>query len=177
MSTSRKKKLDELTKKSPIGEVSQELKPFILEAAREYLNNAHQDKVNGWDKYWCYARPTNKYIGTLTKITFEIGKKELDKDQLLSAIKLEIEKRILSGDSYFLSGFRAFSTNEMFYRQEMSRDHILNNVLDSDELLSQLEQCAEFPKITELYQRIKDYRHEQLAHDALIDEIYKYRKQ
>lgn len=163
-------------KKNDQPSVASELLPFINEAAKEYLKNSHQDKVNGWDKFWCYSRPSQKYIGTLTKLTFEVGKKELAQDQLLVSIKKEIERRILKGDSYFLAGFRAFSTNELFYKQEQSRDFILNNVLDSDELLSQLEKCTEFSKITELFQRIKDYRHEQFSHDSLIEKIHQYKK-
>jgi hypothetical protein len=148
------------------------IRPQILEAAKEYARNASQSRVNGWDKFWCYARPTNKYIGTLTKITFEIGKKEVSQEDLLKLIQEEITKRIESSDSYFLAGFRAFSTNELFYQMEIDRDFIMNNLLDSEELLADLEKSVEYVKINELFQRVKDYQALVATHQCLLNVLY-----
>lgn len=87
-------------------EIPAELKFAINKAAQEYMKNSFQQKVEGWDKWWAYCRPSHRHIGSLSKITFEVGKKEVTEAELLEKIKANITKRLIEGESHFTSGFR-----------------------------------------------------------------------
>jgi hypothetical protein len=175
MTTSRQKKMKDLTTPRNV-EMTPELELIISEAAKEYLKNSIQQKSDGWDNWWAYCRPSSRHIGSLTKITFDIGKKELSNDELLEKIKSEIKRRLADGDSYFLAGMRSFSEEGFFYRLETNRDHIITNILDSSELTSALEACAEYPAINELFQRIKDYQHDLVTFESTRELLSSFRK-
>lgn len=174
---SRKEKLKRLTTKNvETLELSTEQKEVVNDISKEYLKNYTQQKSDGWDEYWIYARPSNRHIGSLTKITFKVGKKELSEDEVLEAIKVEVMRRLQDGDSYFLGGIRTFIEDDLFYKIESDRDFILSNFLDNKQLFKELEMCTEYPKINELFQRIKDYEHNEVTYEIKREFLCSFRK-
>lgn len=153
-----------------------EQKELIRDVVSEYMKNSQQQKNDGWDEYWCYSRPGSRNIGSLTKIIFKIGKKELFGDDLRDALEKEVIRRLEEGDSYFIGGVRTFACDDAFYNIENDRDYIMNELLDSPELIEQLEKCVEYPKLNEMFQRIRDYQHNLIRSEIKRDFVHSFRK-